>query len=232
MVKARPRLSAIILAAGLSTRMGGQPKALCQLGGETLLAREALSLRAGGIDRIIVVTGHGREAVETEARRAGLQSVYNAAYREGMFSSARAGLAALAGEETGAALVLPVDAALVAGADIRALLRAWEGRGFSAEALLVPVFGGKTGHPPLIGAAHWPAIAAWHGEGGLRGCLASLLPAEQAAALLAGKAPASSPGSLSWFGFVPVGSAGVLADIDTPADLRAARIFLAPAIEE
>ncbi len=53
---------AIILAAGRSSRMG-RAKALLPIGGVTSLERVAGSLRAAGVERIVVVTGHEHAAL-------------------------------------------------------------------------------------------------------------------------------------------------------------------------
>ena len=58
----------VILGAGLGTRLGGQPKALYELAGATLLDRCAAALEAAGFTELVVVTGHGAEEVESAWR--------------------------------------------------------------------------------------------------------------------------------------------------------------------
>jgi choline kinase len=62
------RMTAIILAAGIGKRFGAgpgdRPKALLEVGGETLLGRLVAQLRRAGVDRIVVVVGHRGELIE------------------------------------------------------------------------------------------------------------------------------------------------------------------------
>src|SRR5262249_25224510 len=53
----------VVLAAGLGSRLGGTPKALFELEGETLLGRCTDSLHRLGFEHVMVVTGHGDDRV-------------------------------------------------------------------------------------------------------------------------------------------------------------------------
>lgn len=102
------RVGAIVLAAGFSTRMG-EFKPLLEIGGRIALWRLLDSIAAAGISEIIVVTGHRHEMVSASAhdwyhaessnggmpRQLRVRTVYNADYKQGMFSSVRAGISAL-----------------------------------------------------------------------------------------------------------------------------------------
>lgn len=255
---------AVILAAGYSSRMGGSPKALLPLGGSTMLGLAVRSLRAAGVRRIRVVTGHEPVAVGAEALAHGAKPVYNPDFAQGMFSSLCTGLLDLTleeeagGDAVGAVFLLPVDAALVRPQSVAGIIRAWLSLPPEArdQAVLLPSFAGRSGHPPLIGAAHISPILLWQGDGqwqnqwqwrgGLRDYLGSLLRTEAAAAFSLGRvhgtclcAPAEVPGP----GAAPLSSptpaktgavvcflslpdAGVLADIDTPHEYEQARSFL------
>jgi CTP:molybdopterin cytidylyltransferase MocA len=226
--------------------MGGRPKALLTLGEKNLLEHAVACFRAGGIADIRVVTGHGHEAVAASAGKAGVKCVYNPDYERGMFSSVRAAFASLRAEQAerrldrvSAAFFLPVDAALLRPAVLRLLLLALEHfknenapdeGGRPDNAVIVPVARGRTGHPPLIGSAHWQNLVAWRGDFGLRGYLASLLPTGPAEFFLAGRMPDASGLGASPVVFLPVADNGVLLDIDTPADLEAARAAIKPAL--
>ena len=171
----------LILAAGLSSRMGGSPKALLPLGGDTLLGQAAAALRDGGVRDIRVVTGHCSDAVAIEAGRHELAIVHNADFVRGMFSSIRAGLSAVPSSAR-AVLLLPVDAALARGRSVAALVGAWRRLSeFRQEGtVVIPSFGSRPGHPPLIGAAHISGILSRDWEGGLRGYLSCLMQPEAA----------------------------------------------------
>lgn len=174
-------ISAIILAAGQSARMG-RVKALLPLplspgGGEcSALAGLARLYRGLGVADILVVTGFHADEVEAECARLGLTAFRNPRPEDGMFSSVRAGLAALL--ERGApeaVFVHPVDVPLVRPLALKMLMEtAAAGPGGKAAPVLVPLFAGREGHPPLIPGVHLRRILAYDGEGGLRGAQAGL----------------------------------------------------------
>ncbi|MEG6504882.1 NTP transferase domain-containing protein [Nitratidesulfovibrio sp. 1201_IL3209] len=202
-----------MLAAGASSRMTPDFKPLLDLGGATVLARCVEMFRQAGVADVLVVTGHRADEVAAEAARLGAATVHNPAWREGgMFSSVRAGLAAVAQrgggtDRTGGtdgtggarALLLPVDAALVRPLTVRLLL---EHEARRPGRVVLPVFGGQWGHPPLLPASVFSIILGDGGDGGLRGALHRL-----------------GPGVLEEVG---VPDRFILRDMDTPEDYRAA----------
>jgi molybdenum cofactor cytidylyltransferase len=132
-------VAGIILSAGESRRMGS-PKALLELEGETFLDR--LTRLFGAVcDPVIVVLGHGPEAVRAGVRHPErARFVQNPDYALGMFSSLQCGLRAVPAEAAGV-LMTPVDHPAVEAGTIAALLA--EGNALIA----VPVFKGHRGHP-------------------------------------------------------------------------------------
>jgi Uncharacterized MobA-related protein len=216
----RVETGVVILAAGLSSRFGGRPKALAVSGGRSLLQVVVDKSRLAGIDQIKVVTGHHKAEIEDAARVLGVETIHNEDYEQGMFSSVKAGVRAMAGTES--FFVWPVDAALTHVQTILTLIAAWNKTGKSGEgpAVMVPVFNSLTGHPPLFSARCLDDIAAWPGNGGLRGWIGSLMNEPSAQALFVGMRPEHSDGTVS---FVNVPDEGVTSDIDTLEDLAAAR---------
>ena len=163
-------LSAIILAAGFSSRMG-ELKALLPLGGRTVLARCVSLFRDCGIEDVVVVTGHRADAVGTAAEAAGARVAFNPDYADGMFGSIRTGAGQLAPDCPGFFL-LPVDIPLLRRGTVHLLARSFAETG---ALLSYPVFAGRRGHPPLIHGACIPAILAERApEGGLRTLLARI----------------------------------------------------------
>ena len=136
------KISAVILAAGAGTRLGGVAKAL--LGEPTFLAQILATAREVGLADAIVVVGppHG-DAVAAHAIELGARVVENPAPERGMASSVAVGFAALGDED--AAWLWPVDHPDVAASTLRALV---DGLGLHGAAR--PVFGQRGGHPPLI----------------------------------------------------------------------------------
>jgi choline kinase len=85
-------LTAIILAAGVGKRFGpdgsDRPKALLEVGGETLIGRLVDQLARAGVGRVVVVVGHRAEMIEDElAGAAGVSFVRNPEYRRGAILS-------------------------------------------------------------------------------------------------------------------------------------------------
>lgn len=157
------KISAIILSAGYSSRMG-EPKALLKLGKNNVLERVAANFKTNGIDSVYVVTGHAREGIDTAAEKAGLKTVFNPDYDDGMFSSVLAGVKALP-EDCKAFFIIPVDNALVRRGTVKLVLEASEEDKYD---IIFPCYEGKTGHPPLISKALIPEILEHDGQGGLR----------------------------------------------------------------
>lgn len=186
----------MILAAGRSRRMGAF-KPLLPLpaaGGQSLLEHAALALRRGGVQDVCVVTGHRRAELAGTILRLGLREAAADPDAE-MLDSLRAGVRALP-EPARAALILPVDAALVRPATVATLLDAAATR---PERALVPVLDGRRGHPPLLPRALLDELLVWTGSGGLRAFLGRHPPVE-----------------------VPVADESIFLDMDTPEDaLRA-----------
>jgi nicotine blue oxidoreductase len=147
-------VAGLVLAAGAGRRIGG-PKALLRLHGTPLAERAVRVARDGGCGPVVVVLGAAADRVRAVADLAAATVVVNPGWPSGLASSLRAGLAALAETEAGAALVLLVD---TPGIGVEAVRRV-AARG-DEQALVCATYGGRRGHPMLFGRAHWPEIAA------------------------------------------------------------------------
>ena len=85
-------IAAIVLAAGLSRRMG-RFKLLLPWGATTVLGQVVATLKAAGVGQIIVVTGHRADEIAAELAGSGARTVVNPDYASGeMLSSIRAGI--------------------------------------------------------------------------------------------------------------------------------------------
>jgi CTP:molybdopterin cytidylyltransferase MocA len=146
-------VAGLVLAAGEGRRFGG-PKAVAMLAGERLVDRAVRTLTEGGCSPVVVVSG----AVDLEV--AGARVVANPLWRSGMGSSLRAGLVDLAAAgDRGAAdieatIVLLVDTPWVSAEAVRRLVD--QGSGASAA---IATYDGRRGHPVLLSAPVWPAVA-------------------------------------------------------------------------
>lgn len=158
--------SAVILAAGLCSRMG-RFKPLLPLDGGTVLSRCVALFRTCGVERIVVVTGKRADDVAACAMEAGAMAVYNPAFEQGMYSSVLTGVRVV-GSDADGFFMLPVDLPLVRPETVRGLMDEFRR---TRPTVLYPRFGGERGHPPLIGVEAVPAILDHDGDGGLRAVL-------------------------------------------------------------
>ena len=86
---------AILLTAGLSSRMQGGNKLLLDYNGIPLVKHVALALIRSGIERIILVTGHNQKTIEDTLANLDVYCVHNPNYQEGMVTSIQKGVASL-----------------------------------------------------------------------------------------------------------------------------------------
>ncbi len=195
-----PRLSAIILAAGLSSRMG-ELKASLPMGTATVLEQCIGLFRDCGIGDLIVVTGHRSDEVGAIAERAGARIVHNPDFAAGMYSSIRTGVGHIAKRSSGFFL-LPVDIPLVRSGTIRQLTRSFTAALSGKGRIIYPVFDGQRGHPPLIASEIIPTIIKnEQPKGGLRSLLAKVEKKQPRAVVE-----------------VKVADANILFDMDRPED--------------
>ncbi|OQX04900.1 MAG: hypothetical protein BWK80_52995 [Desulfobacteraceae bacterium IS3] len=162
-----PKITALIPAAGYSSRMKGLFKPLLPLGGMTVLERVIRLFQSVGVGDIRVIAGHRAADVMPLLNSSGICGIVNENYPEGMFSSVLAGIRSMS-REIEAFFMLPTDIPLVRRSTVLNLLSAYRaGQGN----ILYPVFDGMRGHPPLISAKYAEAIMLWKGQGGLRAFL-------------------------------------------------------------
>jgi molybdenum cofactor cytidylyltransferase len=143
----RLRIGAVLLAAGEGTRMGGVAKSLIRLQGVPLINRHLIALSGAGIDEVVVVTGHARDAVEAQVQSFPVTLAYNPNYQLGQQSSVRVGLAALQGEFDAVFIVL-ADQPLIGAADLTELIAAFKKR--PSGNVLVPVVNEQRGNPIVL----------------------------------------------------------------------------------
>lgn len=186
----------IVLAAGGSTRMG-RAKPLLRIGDASYLETVVGTLRAGGLEHIIVVLGHRAEQVRRAADLTGCAVVHNAGWRKGeMLSSLQHGLAAATrlSPAPDAAVVALVDVPRVRPATVSLLVA---GRAAKRAPIVVPEFRGRHGHPVLFGWEVWHELMIAPADRGARAVVEA-----HRAELLA----------------LPVEDPWVLRDADTPAE--------------
>jgi len=154
------KISAILLAAGLSSRMG-QPKLLLPWGRTTVLGQVVSTFALAGMEDIVVVTGGAREQIEglvaELAKVFPVRTAFNPEYsRGGMLSSIQAGLAAL-DSQTCAALIGLGDQPQVLEETVRRICATFIQ---TRSPLVVPSFQNRRGHPWLTARPLWQSILA------------------------------------------------------------------------
>jgi molybdenum cofactor cytidylyltransferase len=147
-------ISAIVLAAGESKRMG-QPKMLLPWG-ETIVLGQVISvLRSAGVDDVVTVTGGFREQVEAAARQHGSQVVFNEEYAGNeMLSSIQCGLRSL-NAEVEAALICLGDQPQVQERSVRRVRETFLN---GKSSIVVPSYQMRRGHPWLAARPLWDEI--------------------------------------------------------------------------
>jgi molybdenum cofactor cytidylyltransferase len=192
-------ITAVILAAGRSTRMGGPNKLLAELAGKPLVRRVTEQALASGASSVVVVTGH--QAAEVEKALAGLKVkfVRNPDFVAGLASSVRTGIGAVPADADGAVVCLG-DMPLIDARLIDRLIEAFApDRG---HFIAVPVSDNRRGNPVLWSRRFFNELMTIDGDIGARHLIAKHNEAVAE---------------------VPVEGHGAFLDIDTPEALTAAR---------
>lgn len=146
---ARLRIGAVLLAAGQGTRMGGVAKSLIRLQGVPLINRHLIALSGAGVDEVVVVTGHARDAVEAQVQTFPVTLAHNADFASGQQSSVRLGLSALSGNFD-AVIILLADQPLIGATDLTELIAAFKKKPYGN--IVMPMVGGQRGNPVVIDA--------------------------------------------------------------------------------
>jgi len=185
----------VLLAAGRGSRFGDEtPKTLARLGRRPLVTHAVAAATTSGLRPVVVVVGC--QAAEVAAAAGALAEVVeNPDWERGMSTSLRAGLAAVIADPTVTAVAVALADQPKIGAEAYRRLAAAHRAG--AE-LAVATYGGKRGHPVLIGRSHFEEAMRMTGDEGARSLLAAHDVVE-----------------------VPCDGTGDAADVDTRADLAA-----------
>lgn len=165
-----PKMAAIVLAAGKSSRMGSN-KLLADLGGKPLVLHTVENLKASAIHDVIVVTGNEAEALRRALHEAGTRFVHNARFADGLSTSLKCGMSAVASDIDGVLICLG-DMPLVDAKTIDRLIASFSVA--DHRTICVPVHEGKRGNPVLWGRQHFGGLEAIAGDQGGRLLMQSL----------------------------------------------------------
>jgi molybdenum cofactor cytidylyltransferase len=164
--RSAPRIAAVVLAAGKSSRMAPHNKLLVtDRAGKPMIARVVDNVLSSGARPIIVVTGHMAPEIEQALGGRPVRFVHAPDYAAGLSASLKAGIAAVPQESAGAVVCLG-DMPLVTGRMIDRLLAAYdpdEGR-----LIVLPTYQGKQGNPMLWDRRFFTEILEASGDAGAR----------------------------------------------------------------
>lgn len=150
-------ISAIVPAAGMSTRMGSSNKLLLPFNGKTLVERAVDTLIESNIDEVVVVVGHQGDMVKTLLQGRNIHLVENPHYKEGMASSIRAGVSAVS-PETEAIMICLADQPLLEPVDLNRIISAMAHAKAAGKSIVVPFYQGQRGNPVILDAKHRNAM--------------------------------------------------------------------------
>jgi len=153
-MKARSRISALVLAAGQSQRMG-QPKMLLPWGQTTVIEKVIFTLVEAGLTDLYVVAGGNYKDLEEVLAGFQPKVVFNPDYANGeMLSSVQVGLRSIT-EHSEAALIVLGDQPGIEVQVIKAIIEEYQSK---KEKIIVPSYHMHRGHPWLIDRELWAEI--------------------------------------------------------------------------
>ncbi len=195
-LRSAPRIAAVILAAGRSTRFGGSNKLLAALDGVPIVRRVAEAVLASRARPVVVVTGHQSDRVEEALKDLDVRLVHNPNYAKGLSTSLKAGIGTLPTGVDGAIVCLG-DMPRIEASHIDRLIAAFAPK--EGRLIALPVHNGKRGNPALFGRALFADMMEAEGDTGARHIIGN--HADEVAE-------------------VDLGTDAIFADVDTPEALQ------------
>lgn len=157
------QIGALIVAAGMSSRMG-EFKPMLSIGSISVAQRVIATLSQSGVSKIVMVTGYNATMLERHLSGNGIIFLRNEDYETTqMFDSVKIGLRYLQ-DKCDKILFTPVDVPLFTAKTVKTILD-------SGASLACPMCEGKQGHPILIANSLIPEILNDCGEMGLKGAM-------------------------------------------------------------
>lgn len=198
-VRAVPRIAALVLAAGRSTRMGANNKLTELVDGQPMVRHVVETALAANLTSVRVVTGN--KPAEVQHALDGLEVTYthNPKFADGLSTSLAAGTEALEADIDGV-IVLLGDMPLITSDLISKLVAAFNPA--ENRAICVPVYNGKRGNPILWAARFFSDMTKVQGDTGARHLIGE---------------------NAEWLTEVEAGDPSIFRDIDTPEALEKLR---------
>ena len=156
--------AALILAAGLSKRMG-KNKMLVDADGMPMVRRVFENVRQSDVDKIFVVTGSMAEAVESALAGCDYNAVFNERYKKGMGTSISAGVKYISSCSYDALLIFHGDMPFVKLETVNILINSYKQ---TKSKIIAPFYKNKRGHPVLFDRSFFPALTRLDGDFGAK----------------------------------------------------------------
>lgn len=169
LAKSEVKFSAVVLAAGTSSRMQGRYKLLLPFGAEPAIRRTVRALLDAGPEELLVVTGFNGRAVMAALEGLAVRFQSNPSYEEGQMTSVAAGVAALA-RPCDAIMICLADQVLLTPGDYRELVDAYAAMPHGS--ILVPTHRGQRGNPVMFATGHAPQVMSGQRNPGCRKLIA------------------------------------------------------------
>jgi molybdenum cofactor cytidylyltransferase len=163
-----PRLQIVVLAAGLSSRLG-RSKAFAKIHGESLILRTVKVLAPFATNRIIVVIGPRAQRMRVELRGRAIVFVVNPVRVLGLATSVIRGVRA--SRYSGATLLVPMDLPELDARDLKRLISRWRG---ARRRVVARRVGERASVPVILPRALYWRVREIAGDVGLRNLLAEL----------------------------------------------------------
>ncbi len=192
------KIDVLLLAAGLSTRMGDTNKLLLEFGGQPLVRHTAATLARSGFAGVTVVTGFQAKAIAAALDGLPVSMCFNPDFKRGQMHSVAHGLRAIAAARAATprgVMICLADMPYLEEADYRALAAAFLKHG--ATRIALPDYAGQRGNPVILPAR----LLGEASTGGLNPGCRHLID--------------SRPGEVDR---IPVDNSAFVRDIDTPPD--------------
>ncbi len=156
-----PMVSAILLAAGESKRMG-EPKLLLPFGSSTILEQAIDNLLNSRVDEVIAVVGdRAQEMIKRIAHRP-VKVALNPDYGKGMSTSIVRGLSLVDNSAVAIMLVL-ADQPLIDSDTINTLIKAFFN---NTKGIVIPTYQGRRGHPIIFSTIYKEELTGLKGDVG------------------------------------------------------------------
>ena len=138
-------ISAILLAAGQSKRMGGKNKLTKKIQGSPLIKLTVKNILVSSIDELIIVLGYQKEIIEKLIdKNEKIKFVFNKDFESGMASSIKTGLKNLS-EKTEAFFICLGDMPMVSHDIYNQLIKSKDNK-----EIIVPTYKRQQGNPVLF----------------------------------------------------------------------------------